>query len=109
MQRNPDGDKKMEELKKRFENEIMESVRISKEELGYNPTRFIKMCYEYGVLGTAKKLLASEKVSDGFAELTSRERSELTVEHIALKSEFRSLFSDEELKNAANRLGVEIS
>jgi hypothetical protein len=99
----------MEELKEKFETEIMESVRISKEELDYNPTRFIQMCYVYGVLEAAKKLLASEQVSDGFTTLTILGRRELTIESIARKSEFRSLFSDEELKNAANRLGEEIS
>lgn len=52
----------------------------------------------------AHRILSGHKESDGFWELCQKGRSDLTLEALAVKKQFTSLFSDEEANNALNRL-----
>jgi hypothetical protein len=58
----------------------------------------------YGGLGTAQRLLASTEVSSGFAAPYERDRLDLTVEALVIQSKFASLFTEEELDIARQRL-----
>jgi len=94
-----------------FHKEMVAIYKRAKEEAGYVATRYIQLVAERGGLGTAKMLLASNRVSDGFLALWERKRLDLTVEALVLNPRFRHLFSETELEIAANRLrehGVEI-
>jgi hypothetical protein len=77
----------------------------AKREIGYNATRFLVMVKELGGLEAAHRLLAGERVHDGFAELLLAGRPDLTVEALVLKPEFQPLFSEAELRVARERLG----
>ncbi|MFK5709842.1 EVE domain-containing protein [Lysinibacillus boronitolerans] len=72
--------------------------------IGYTPSKFRQMVANEGGLQTAKKLIGSKQLSDGFAELAQLGRLDLTVEALVLQNKYRPLFSNEELAIARNRL-----
>ena len=56
------------------------------------------------VLQAARRCLSGHRESDGFAALVSAGRLDLTLEALAVKKPYTSLFSDEEANNALLRL-----
>ncbi len=80
-----------------FHKEMLGIYHKAKEECGYIATRFLQMVSNEGGLRTARKLLATAEPSDGFTELWANHRLDLTVEFLVLKSEFRPLFTDQEI------------
>jgi hypothetical protein len=62
------------------------------------------MLGEHGGLQTAKMLLNSSAVSDGFTALWEADRLDLTVEYQVLQPDFAALFTSEELETARRRL-----
>lgn len=72
--------------------------------IGYTPSKFRQMVTNEGGLNTAKKLINSKQLSDGFAELAHLNRLDLTVEALVLKKENRILFTESELETARERL-----
>ena len=52
----------------------------------------------------AHQILSSHRESDGFAHLARLGHLELSLEAMAVKKQFTSLFSDEEANNALMRL-----
>lgn len=52
----------------------------------------------------AHRILSGHKESDGFMQLASKGRLDLSIEALAVKKQFTSLFSDEEANNALMRL-----
>lgn len=52
----------------------------------------------------AHRILSGHKESDGFAQLAAKGRLDLSIEALAVKKQFTSLFSDEEANNALMRL-----
>lgn len=52
----------------------------------------------------AHRILSGHKESDGFWLLADKGRADLTLEALAIKKQFTSLFSDDEANNALNRL-----
>ena len=52
----------------------------------------------------AKRCLASHRESDGFWQLADLGRLDLSVEALAVKKQYTSLFADEEANNALARL-----
>jgi hypothetical protein len=76
----------------------------AKKEAGYTATRFAQMLGEHGGLKTAKMLLRSNTVSEGFTALWEAGRLDLTVEYQVLLPQYSSLFADEELATARLRL-----
>jgi hypothetical protein len=87
-----------------FHRAMVEIYQTAKRELGYNATRFIQMVSKRGGLATAKQLLWSDQISDGFETLRRHGRLDLTVEAHVLKDEFAELFTDEERQRARDRL-----
>lgn len=57
-----------------------------------------------GGIATARRLLGTPTVSEGFSALWERGRLDLTVEALATRGEYDELFSDEELETARERL-----
>ena len=72
--------------------------------IGYTPSKFRQMVANEGGLQTAKKLINSKKLSDGFAELAQLNRLDLTVEALVLEKEYRILFTETEIEIAQERL-----
>lgn len=89
----------------KFDAAMEDIYHNAKSEIGYNATRFLVMVKELGGLQAAHQLLAGERIHDGFAELLLAGRPDLTVEALVLRPEFQSLFSDDELQVARERLG----
>lgn len=52
----------------------------------------------------AKRCLASHRESDGFWQLADLGRLDLSLEALAVKKQFTSLFTDEQANNALTRL-----
>jgi hypothetical protein len=88
----------------RFERD-MEQIYFKAKAVGYNATRYLALVREYGGLAAAHRLLSSDRIHDGFAELLFLDRKDLTVESLVLQPEYVSLFSPEELDRARARLG----
>lgn len=76
----------------------------ARREAGYNATYFFRMLETLGGVTTARKLLGSAHISDGFTSLWEASRLDLTVEALVLQKRFSSLFTDEELDVARRRL-----
>ncbi|QGN50490.1 GmrSD restriction endonuclease domain-containing protein [Micromonospora sp. WMMD558] len=87
-----------------FDRAMRQLYVAARDEAGYNATLFLSMLAEHGSISTAKKLLASSVVSDGFVALWERGRLDLTVEALVTRPEFEWLFDPAELEVARTRL-----
>lgn len=72
--------------------------------LGYRPTAFLKMLNADGGYATAVKLLASQKISDGFVELQMLGKLNLTVEALVLENGWAEDFEPDLIRQAQRRL-----
>ena len=59
----------MEDLEKQFHRATVNIYETAKRELGYTATYFLRMVSDYGGLEAAKRLLATDKPSEGFGTL----------------------------------------
>lgn len=92
------------ELEHEF-NEAMKNVYTkAKSEAGYTATRFMQILSQNGGLETAKMLLHSSAVSDGYTALWEKGRLDLTVEALVIDPKYLSLFTAEEQAIAYQRL-----
>jgi len=74
-------------------------------EANYKASIFKDMLYDNGGLQTARILIHSPKVSDGYTALWERGRLDLTVEAMVLENpRWHVLFSEDELSICAKRL-----
>lgn len=94
----------MSQLEAQFHQAMIDIYVTAKRDCKYNATYFLSMVTEHGGLEAARRLLASEAVSDGFGTLLLCGRLDLTVEAHVLKPEFRPLFTPEEITVATKRL-----
>jgi hypothetical protein len=93
------------ELEKEFDTAMINIYKKAKEETGYNAKIFIQMVATDGGLITAKRLINSNTISDGYTALWERNRLDLTVEAMVLETEkYHSLFTPQELEICRNRL-----
>ena len=76
----------MNDLSQQFDGAMFEIYRRAKSEAGYNATIFFRMLSDRGGLDTAKYLINSPKVSDGYTALSLRGRLDLTVEAMIVES-----------------------
>ena len=72
----------------------------------YRAKSFLTMLGEHGGKGTAERLLATSKPSQGFTELYLRgkENLRLSVEYLVLKDPWRLLFTEKQHAIARKRL-----
>ncbi len=94
----------LSEMENHFDAAMMNIYHRALNECGYRATRFLQMLFDHRGLETARILLHASHVSDGYIALWERKRLDLTVEALILESEWRPLFSDQELKIARKRL-----
>lgn len=92
------------EIEVQFHDAMLDIYRRAKSEAGYTATRFLGMLVERGGLETARYLLHTLTVSDGYTALWQRGRLDLSVEAIVLTPKWQPLFSKEELRIAVDRL-----
>lgn len=62
------------------------------------------MVEKQGGVATAKQLINKPKVSQGFTRLWEERRLDLSVEALAVRPEWRSLFSADEIRRSQRRL-----
>ena len=92
-----------EGLTKEFETALRALAERAWIECHYRPGYFLDMLDKRGGEATAHALLAG-RPSDGFVKLWELKRLDLSVEAIALQHPWRSLFADQELRTAEQRL-----
>ncbi len=93
------------DLESRFDAAMMDIYVRAKSEARFNATHYFQMLSEHRGLETARILLHSATVSEGYTALWERGRLDLTVEALIYDHpEFDSLFSEEELETARRRL-----
>ncbi len=98
----------MEVLARTFEEELRAKMIQAKKECKYNPTRFNQMLAQYGGVETARRLIASARLSEGLSALWSCGRLDLSMEESVCKPEYAALFSETEImycKNILRELG----
>jgi hypothetical protein len=83
----------------RVRNAVQEMIT-----LGYKPTIFMGMAFQYGTIDAVKMLINNSKVSDGFTRLWELHRLDLSMENIIQENEWNNLFTDEERQKARKRL-----
>jgi hypothetical protein len=71
-----------EELTGDFDQEMLGIYQRAHSEANYNATRFLQMLHEQRGLETARILLHSANVSEGYTALWDRGRLDLTVEAV---------------------------
>lgn len=87
-----------------FSREMRSIYDRARREARYTASYFLGMLAELGPHDTARKLLNTHAVSDGFATLWERGRLDLTVEALVIDPRFATLFDDRELEIAHKRL-----
>ena len=95
----------MTNLEEKFHRAMLGVYERAKEECRYNATYFLRMVTEHGGLRAARRLLATEKPSKGFATLWECGRLDISMEAlVAFEPEFAPLFTEAEREIARNRL-----
>src|SRR5271169_1274683 len=88
-----------------FDDEMFRIYQRALAEAHYNASRFLQMLDEYRGLETARILLHSTNVSEGYKALWERRRLDLTVEAVIHDNpKWHSLFTEEELAICERRL-----
>jgi hypothetical protein len=88
-----------------FDQEMFRIYERAHLEAKYKATRFLHMLYEHRGLETAKILLHSANVSEGYTALWERGRLDLTVEAVIHDDpKWHTLFTEEELAICSKRL-----
>lgn len=94
----------MSNLEKEFDKGMRAIYEKAKTECNYIATRYLQMLSKYGGLKTAKRLLSDNKLHYGLVKLYECNRLDLTVEALVTKEKYRTLFTDNEIKEAKRRL-----
>ena len=88
-----------------FDDEMLRVYQRARAEANYNATRFLQMLQEYRGVETAKILIHSPSVSEGYTALWERGRIDLTVEAVIHGDRrWHSLFTEGELVICETRL-----
>ena len=94
-----------EALVSEFDEAMHGIYRRALKEAGYKASIFLDMLYAHRGLETARRLIHSSKVSDGYTALWERKRLDLTVEALIQENaKWHQLFSSEELAICRKRL-----
>lgn len=91
-------------LEGEFHAAMVKLYETAKRELGYNATYFLGMISEHGGVEAARRLLATDKPSEGFTTLWGSRRLDLSVEAHVLDPHFEPLFTGDERRTARRRL-----
>lgn len=88
-----------------FDQEMLSIYQRALSEADYKASRFLAILSDHGGLETARILIHSSTVSEGYAALWERKRLNLTVEAVIHDNvKWHSLFTEEELAICKRRL-----
>jgi hypothetical protein len=93
-----------DDLNKEFTAAMVDIYRRVLKETGYRPTYFLQMVVETSGHEAAMHLIHAGQPSDGYTELYSRKRLDLTVEALVLQPKWKPLFTDDDRAKARKRL-----
>lgn len=94
-----------EKLLAEFDEAMHDIYRRALKEAGYKASIFLDMLFKYRGLETSRRLINSQKVSDGYTALWERGRLDLSVEAVVLENpKWHSLFSEDEIAICRKRL-----
>lgn len=93
----------MATLAEQFTARLHDAIAKTRE-LGYNPQRFANKVDTTDSVHLARTYVSTAELHDGFKEVISMGRSDLTMEAIMLEPQFAPLFSPQELAAAQWRL-----
>jgi hypothetical protein len=94
-----------EKLAARFDEAMFQIYQRALSEANYKATRFLQMLNDHRGLETARILLHSSNVSEGYTALWQRGRLDLTVEAVIHDNpEWHPLFTQDELNICVSRL-----
>lgn len=87
-------------------DEAMHNIYVrAKTEAKYNAAQFLHMLHERRGVATAKALINAQRESQGYRELFTRGRLDLTVEALVVEDpRWQALFRPEEIERARQRL-----
>jgi hypothetical protein len=92
-------------LQTAFADEMHRIYQRALAEAGYKATRYLHMLHEHGGLQTARMLIHSSTVSEGYTALWERKRLDLTVEALIYdNSRWHPLFTADEMAICKKRL-----
>ena len=92
-------------LVEKFDEDMLRIYQKALSEANYNATRFLQMLHEHRGLGTARILIHSPTVSEGYTALWERRRLDLTVEAVIHDNPiWHPLFTQDELAICTKRL-----
>jgi hypothetical protein len=92
-------------LADQFDKAMLAIYQRALSEASYNASRFLQMLHEYRGVETARILLHSSSVSEGYTALWERGRLDLTVEAVVHDNlKWHPLFTDSELAVCTSRL-----
>jgi hypothetical protein len=92
-------------LAEEFDEAMHDVYRRALSEAGYKASIFLSMLFAHRGVETARRLIHSPKVSDGYTALWERRRLDLTVEAlISDNQKWQALFSAEEIAICRKRL-----
>jgi hypothetical protein len=92
------------ELERELRGRMMEATKACKQELRWKPTAAVLMIHEHGAVEAARRMVMQPDGSTGFARCWESNRLDLAFESIILDPRFATLFTDEVLGVASNRL-----
>jgi hypothetical protein len=88
-----------------FDQEMLDIYQRALTEAHYKAARFLSMLHEHRGLATARLLIHSSSVSEGYTALWERKRLDLTVEAVIHDNpKWHPLFMEEELTICKTRL-----
>jgi hypothetical protein len=94
-----------EALAEAFHEELLFAAERAKNEVHYNPTRFLQMLANHGGVQTARLLINAPRESEGYSKLWVEKRLDLSVEAIVHDhARWHPLFTKEELEKCTKRL-----
>jgi hypothetical protein len=94
-----------EQLKNEFDQAMHEIYHRALSEAGYKASIFLNMLFTHRGIETARRLIHSPNISDGYTALWERKRLDLTVEALIHDNEkWHTLFTTEELAICHKRL-----
>jgi hypothetical protein len=92
------------ELENQLKADLLEACRICREELNYNPVRFLQMLERHGVINAVTELVSSPVPAEGFTKLWELRALHLTVEAHVIRPKYEPLFTPEITGMARMRL-----
>jgi hypothetical protein len=91
-------------LEQQFTRQLLRLHELAKESCNYNATRSLRMIYELGGVATARELVLSSELSQGFTAMWECGRLDLTIEATILQEPWRQLFTEDVLSAAQRKL-----